>query len=113
MPESRLLELLFEPRFSTANQLSQLSGRGIGLDIVKTQLQAMQGSVEIRSVPQKGTTFYLRIPLSVTIAKLLVCQAQESTYVITVERVEQIVAPHPDQLTSLVGGAGRPMLEPG
>ena len=104
MPESQLLELLFEPGFSTADQLSQLSGRGIGLDVVKTQLQAMQGSVEISSTPQKGTTFYLRIPLSVTIAKLLVCRAQESAYVIMVERVDQIVVPRPDQLTTLLGG---------
>ena len=104
MSESQLLELLFEPGFSTADQLSQLSGRGIGLDIVKSQLQAMQGSVEISSSPQKGTTFYLRIPLSVTIAKLLVCLSQENAYVVAVERVEQIVVPQPDQLTSWLGG---------
>ncbi len=104
MPEAQLLELLFKPGFSTAKQLSQLSGRGIGLDIVNTQLQTMQGTVEISSTPQKGTTFYLRIPLSVSIAKLLVCQAQESAYVLMVERVEQIVVPQPDQLTRLLGG---------
>ena len=103
MSESQLLTLLFEPGFSTAAHLSQLSGRGMGLDIVKSQLQAVQGSVEISSIPQKGTTFYLRVPLSVTIAKLLVCRSQEMAYVLSVEQVEQIIVPRPDQLTSFGG----------
>lgn len=98
IPESQLLDLLFQPGFSTATHLSDLSGRGIGLDVVNSQLQALKGSIAISTTPQQGTTFTLKIPLSLTTTKLLVCHAQGFAYALPVERVEQIVVPLPDQL---------------
>ncbi|MDJ0702654.1 MAG: response regulator [Leptolyngbyaceae cyanobacterium MO_188.B28] len=64
--ESQLLDLLFEPGFSTASKVNELSGRGIGLDVVRSQLKALQGSITVRSAPQQGTTFILQIPLTLT-----------------------------------------------
>jgi two-component system, chemotaxis family, sensor histidine kinase and response regulator PixL len=103
IPESQLLDVLFQPGFSTAAQVNDLSGRGIGLDVVNNQLQSMNGSIAISTAPQQGTTFTLKIPLSLTTTKLLVCQAEEFTYALPVERVEQIVVPLPEQLSILVG----------
>lgn len=103
MPESQLLDILFQPGFSTAVELSDLSGRGIGLDVVNSQLRAMNGSIAVSTVLQQGTTFSLKIPLSLTTTKLLVCQAQQFTYALPVERVEQIIVPAPDQLNVLNG----------
>ena len=68
------MDLLFEPGFSTADHISNLSGRGIGLDVVRAHLEALQGAVTVYSEPHRGTTFLLQIPFSLTIAKLLLCQ---------------------------------------
>ena len=68
--DSQLLDLLFEPGFSTASEVNELSGRGVGLDVVRSQLQALQGSITVRSVPQQGTTFILQIPLTLTTMQL-------------------------------------------
>ncbi|QYO64251.1 response regulator [Leptolyngbya sp. 7M] len=103
IPESQLLDLLFQPGFSTASQVSDLSGRGIGLNVVKNQLQTINGSVTISTSRQQGTTFTLKIPLSLTTTKLLVCQAQGLAYALPVERVEQIIVPNPSQI-SVIGG---------
>jgi chemotaxis family two-component system sensor histidine kinase/response regulator PixL len=65
--------LIFEPNFSTADQVSELSGRGVGLDVVRQQLQALKGNIVVSSRPGRGTVFSLRLPLTLTIAKLLVC----------------------------------------
>ncbi|MBF2073475.1 MAG: response regulator [Synechococcales cyanobacterium C42_A2020_086] len=94
----QLLSLMFEPGFSTASQLSDLSGRGIGLDVVRSQLQALNGSVSVDFTPQAGTVFSLSIPLSITIAKLLVCQSGALTYAFPVEYVEQVIIPDANQL---------------
>jgi chemotaxis family two-component system sensor histidine kinase/response regulator PixL len=61
-PTEQLIEVLFEPGFSTALQVSELSGRGFGLDIVKSQLQKLRGSVTVQSEHSQGTTFILQIP---------------------------------------------------
>jgi chemotaxis protein histidine kinase CheA/CheY-like chemotaxis protein len=98
MPESQLLDVLFQPGFSTTTEVSDLSGRGIGLDVVNTQLQAMNGSISVSTAPQQGTTFSLKIPLSLTTTKLLVCQAQGFAYALPVERVEKIIVPTSEQL---------------
>ncbi len=68
--EAQLMDLLFEPGFSTATQVSNISGRGIGLDVVRAQLQAVQGAVSVHSELHRGTTFLLQIPFSLTMAKL-------------------------------------------
>ncbi|MBH8564873.1 hybrid sensor histidine kinase/response regulator [Nostoc sp. CENA67] len=96
--EDQLAELLFEPGFSTANQIGELSGRGIGLDVVRTQLQALQGSIVVRSLSGQGTTFIMQLPLSLTTARLLVCQSQGITYALLSEGISQVLLPQPDQI---------------
>jgi two-component system, chemotaxis family, sensor histidine kinase and response regulator PixL len=96
--EGQLLEFLFEPGFSTASELSELSGRGIGLDVVKTQVQSLKGTITIQSRPGQGTTFVLEIPRSLNIARVLVCQAAAQNYAFLLDAVEQIVLPHPEQI---------------
>ncbi|MFN6462340.1 MAG: response regulator [Nostoc sp. DedVER02] len=96
--ETQLSELLFEPGFSTASQVGELSGRGIGLDVVRTQLQALQGSIVVRSLSGQGTTFILQLPLSLTTARLLVCQSQGITYALLSEGISQVLLPQPEQI---------------
>ncbi|MDZ8055598.1 MAG: response regulator [Aulosira sp. ZfuVER01] len=96
--ESQLAELLFEPGFSTAKQVNDISGRGVGLDVVKVQLHAIQGSVAVHTETQKGTTFSLQIPLSLSINKLLVCQAGKKVYALAADTIDQILLPKTGQI---------------
>ena len=94
LPETdkeQLLNFIFEPGFSTADRLSELSGRGVGLDVVRSQLQAVKGTVEVDSSPGKGTTFTLSLPLSLTIAKLLVCSVGTTLLALPVASVQEII----------------------
>jgi chemotaxis family two-component system sensor histidine kinase/response regulator PixL len=97
-PTSRLLDLIFEPGFSTASQVSELSGRGVGLDVVRSQLRSLKGTVTVNFVPGKGTTFTLRIPLTLTIAKLLVCLVGSTAYALPSDSIEEILIPKADQM---------------
>ncbi len=101
---TQLTNLLFEPGFSTVSAVNDLSGRGIGLDVVRAQLQALQGSVTVYSEPNRGTTFVLEIPLSLTIAKLLLVQAGDRIYALLTNAIEQILIPQADQLRCWEGG---------
>jgi two-component system, chemotaxis family, sensor histidine kinase and response regulator PixL len=96
--QGQLTDLLFESGFSTTAQVSDLSGRGIGLNIVRSQLQALQGSITVVSEPGQGTVFTLEIPLSLSIAKLLLCQANSRTYALFANAIEQVLVPQPDQI---------------
>ncbi|MGV0028795.1 hybrid sensor histidine kinase/response regulator [Phormidesmis priestleyi] len=104
LTQEQLANLLFEPGFSTASQVSDLSGRGIGLDVVRSQLNALRGSVTVRSTPQQGTTFTLQIPLNLTIAQLLVCEVESKIYALLDDAVEQILIPRANQIQERNGG---------
>ncbi|WP_348242179.1 hybrid sensor histidine kinase/response regulator [Leptolyngbya sp. DQ-M1] len=99
--ESELLNLLFEPGFSTAEQVTDLSGRGVGLDVVRSQIQAMRGTVTITSEPNQGTTFSLQLPLTLISARLLVCQAGHAIYGMISEDVIRIVSPSSAEVEQL------------
>jgi two-component system chemotaxis sensor kinase CheA len=71
MSESEIFELLFVPGFSTAEKVTEVSGRGVGLDVVRRNIEAMHGSVEVRSVKGCGTTFVLRVPRAIDIPAVL------------------------------------------
>jgi chemotaxis family two-component system sensor histidine kinase/response regulator PixL len=98
LSQSHLIDFLFEPGFSTATQVNTLSGRGVGLDVVREQILGLQGLVTVQSTPGQGATFILQIPLSLAIAKLLVCQAGTRTYALTTDAIEQILIPMPEDL---------------
>jgi len=97
-PNHRLFEFLFEPGFSTAKQVSELSGRGVGLDVVRSQMRSLKGSITVASSPGAGTTFTLRLPLTLTIAKLLVCLIGPTAIALPSDSVEEIVVPKSDQV---------------
>ncbi|OKH19751.1 response regulator [[Limnothrix rosea] IAM M-220] len=98
MPEAQLYELLFVPGFSTATQVSHLSGRGVGLDAVRLQIRSLKGNISITSERGKGTTFTLRLPWSMTITKLLLFRAQESFLAIPVNSLAAIAAAAPGDI---------------
>ena len=87
--KEELTELLFESGFSTAGKVNEISGRGMGLDIVRTQIEALKGSVKVQENANGGTTFLLQIPFSMTTAKLLVIRAGEDVYALLLETIEK------------------------
>ncbi|WP_243147434.1 hybrid sensor histidine kinase/response regulator, partial [Scytonema sp. UIC 10036] len=104
LSHEQLIDLLFEPGFSTASTVNDLSGRGMGLDVVRTHLRAIQGTVSVYSEPHRGTMFRLQIPLSLTIDKLLVCQAAEKIYALFANAIEEIIIPKVEQVRCWDGG---------
>jgi chemotaxis protein histidine kinase CheA len=104
LSEVQLMDFIFEPGFSTAAQVNDLSGRGVGLDVVRAQLQSLQGAIAVYSQPQHGTTFSLQIPLSLTVAKLFLCQVGSTIYALLGSAIEQILLPQPEKLRPWRGG---------
>ncbi|MBX9253695.1 hybrid sensor histidine kinase/response regulator [Desmonostoc muscorum CCALA 125] len=101
--ESELLDLIFSPGFSTANKVSEISGRGMGLDIVRTQMNALNGSVSVESIPKQGTTFILKIPFSMTTEKLMLVQAKGVIYALLLNSIEKILIPSDEQIKEIEG----------
>ena len=98
--ESELAELLFKPGFSTAEQITDLSGRGVGLDVVRSQIEGLQGSVTVRSVAGEGTVFSLHLPLVLITAEMLVCQSNGLPYALRAESIERVLQPEPARISS-------------
>lgn len=96
MSAQDLIQLIFLPGFSTAEQVSQLSGRGVGMDVVKTNLERIGGSVEVRSEVGKGTTLLIRIPLTLAIIPALMVLCDGERYAIPQVNLLELVQLHSD-----------------
>lgn len=92
-PTTELLECLFSPGFSTASKVNEISGRGMGLDIVHSQIQALNGSITVQSSLNQGTTFILKIPFSMTTDQLMLVQAEGAVYALLLQNIEKILLP--------------------
>ena len=90
LTESDTLELILRPGFSTAEEITELSGRGVGLDVVQSVLGRLKGSVEIETTPGKGTTFRLRLPLTLAIIRALMFRVEERLYALPLNAVAEI-----------------------
>ena len=82
LSDAEAARLIFHKGFSTASSISQISGRGVGMDIVLSELQEMGGDIQIDSVPGRGTSFHIRVPSSVTVNGALLVSAGEQSYAI-------------------------------
>lgn len=85
------INLLFLPGFSTADKISDLSGRGVGLDVVKSKIESINGSVEVESIKDKGTKFIIRIPLTLAIIQALLIRLKNEIYAIPLSSVTEII----------------------
>ena len=88
---SEIQNLIFQPGFSTADKVSELSGRGVGLDVVRRNVQALRGNVQVSSQPGAGTTVDIRLPLTLAIIEGFSVGVGNETYVIPVEQVVECV----------------------
>lgn len=98
--EAELAEIMFAPGFSTAEKVNDLSGRGIGLDVVRDRLGALQGTIDVRSVAGRGTTFVMQFPLNLTTTRLMICESQGFVHALRSEAISQVLLPTPDRIVS-------------
>lgn len=96
--ENQLRDFIFVPGFSTAKQVSELSGRGVGMDVVRSQLQILKGTLTVNSTPGVGTTFTIGLPLTLTSAKLIVGLVGSQAIALPSDSIEEIVLPKPHQI---------------
>lgn len=90
LSDADILELVFRPGFSTADEITEIAGRGVGLDVVQSVLQRLKGTVEVTSRPGQGTTFRLQLPLTLAIIKALLFRVEQRLYAIPLNAVAEI-----------------------
>jgi two-component system, chemotaxis family, sensor kinase CheA len=105
--EQELLAALFLPGVSTSRLITDVSGRGVGLDVVKSRVEALHGTVRVTSVPGNGARFTLAVPLTLTTLRALLVEAGGQTFALAGMNVERLIHLGPDDLVSV---AGREML---
>jgi two-component system chemotaxis sensor kinase CheA len=88
--ETEILALVFRPGFSTAVEITEISGRGVGLDVVQTVMHRLKGSVEIETRVGQGTTFRLKLPLTLAIIKALLFRVEQRLYAVPLNAVAEI-----------------------
>ncbi len=104
MTPSQIQALIWKPGMSTAQQVTEVSGRGVGMDIVRSKIEGLHGSVEVQSVPGWGTTFSIRLPLTLAILPCLMIVANGETFAVPMEVVREIVALDDQALLHVQGG---------
>lgn len=90
--DPRVDTLIFEPGFSTRDQVNELSGRGVGLDVVRDAVRGLRGSITVESVPGTGTSFIFRLPLTLALIDGLLVESGGSRYVVPLAQVEECVS---------------------
>jgi len=90
MGEAAILDLVFKPGLSTADEITEISGRGVGMDVVQNVLHRLKGSVEIETRAGKGTTFRLKLPLTLAIIRALLFNVEQRLYAIPLNAVAEI-----------------------
>ena len=89
--DQQILQLIFKPGFSTATAVTSVSGRGVGLDVVKTNVEKIGGTVELSSTPGEGSTFIIKIPLTLAIVSALIVEASGQRFAIPQISVIELV----------------------
>ncbi|MDX2118316.1 MAG: chemotaxis protein CheA [Planctomycetota bacterium] len=103
LSEREVFRFIFLPGFSTAEKVSDLSGRGVGMDVVKTNIEKLKGSIELDSTPGHGTTINITIPLTVAILPAMMVSISKEIYAIPLTNILEIVRPGKEEVTSIGG----------
>lgn len=103
LSEDQLLKVIARPGFSTAKQVTDVSGRGMGMDAVVSRLRALGGSVDLDSTTGQGSVFTLRLPMTLAIVRALLAQVGEERYAIPLAGISETVEYHPSRVAALEG----------
>lgn len=105
LSEEKIAELLFEPGFSTAEVVSDVSGRGVGMDVVKRNIQSLGGSVDVKSVQGEGSTFTIRLPLTLAILDGQLVRVGENIYIIPLISIVESILIDQKNISNIAGSA--------
>lgn len=101
LKDEEVWRLIFEPGFSTAEKISNISGRGVGMDVVKSNIEKLRGKVDIRSKVGAGTMFAVRIPLTLAIIEGMVVKVGASRYTIPINSIKESIQPLEEQVSRM------------
>jgi two-component system chemotaxis sensor kinase CheA len=108
LSDRELVAFIWHPGLSTAETITEISGRGVGMDIVKNRIENLSGSVDVRTTPGQGTTFTIRLPLTLAIMSSLLVQIYDEIYAIPLDHIDEIVEVRARQVFPV---QGRPTIE--
>lgn len=103
MSESEIQAIIFQPGFSTAQQISNISGRGVGLDVVQNQIKKMNGVLQIDSTPGKGCSFIIQLAITLINTHVMIFQVDKRSYAIPIELIESCNLISSDRISSIEG----------
>lgn len=103
LPDEEVFRFIFLPGFSTAEKVSDLSGRGVGMDVVRTNIEKLKGLISLSSPQGKGTTVSITIPLTVAILPAMMVGVGDEVYAVPLNNILEIVKPDPASLSSIGG----------
>jgi two-component system chemotaxis sensor kinase CheA len=103
MTDSEVFTLIFAPGFSTAEKVTDISGRGVGMDVVRRNLEAIRGRIDITSVPGKGTTFAIRLPLTLAVTDGMLVKVGGERFIVPLTHIHMSFRPEPSMLSTVVG----------
>lgn len=101
--DDELLSLIFEPGFSTSDRVTALSGRGVGMDVVRERLKQIQGEISISTTAGRGTTFTLSVPFTLSVARVLLAESHGLLLGFPTDLIEEISVVQPEQIFSTAG----------
>ena len=101
--ERELAQMIFMPGFSTATEVTALSGRGVGMDVVRAEVAAMGGRIELDSTPGRGTRFTVHLPVSLAVAQVVLLTVGTARVAVTAALIEQVLQLKPEVLASAYG----------
>lgn len=99
--DEEILTLIFEPGFSTAEQVTALSGRGVGMDVVRTNLRQIRGDIKVETQPGMGTTFTISVPLTLSIARVLLVESKGMLLAFPTTAIEEMLLLNPEQISTI------------
>lgn len=103
LTDQEIYRLIFLPGFSTADQVTEISGRGVGMDVVKQAVERLRGKVDIETSPGKGTTFTINLPLTMAIIEGIIVRVGEERYILPTVSIRQALRPQRENCTMVVG----------
>jgi two-component system, chemotaxis family, sensor kinase CheA len=101
LSDSEVFDLIFKPGFSTAAKVTNVSGRGVGMDVVRKHIETLRGRIEIRSQARQGSTFLLKLPLTLAIIDGLVVGVGQERYIVPLFSIREIFRPKPDTIWTI------------
>ncbi len=101
LSDKEIYNLIFEPGFSTAKKVTEVSGRGVGMDVVKRNIESLRGRVDIRSEPGRGSTFTIRLPLTMAIIDGMVVRVGSESYIIPTLSISRSLRPQKEDIVSV------------